>query len=98
MDRITDKQELLKLIQAEIDLGFTCLDISRLSSRMGQSEQASRTLQNAKVAWEIATRFLDRLPEEEASRFRSGLRELESALKKSLIVFQTDPLPTSHNH
>jgi hypothetical protein len=75
-DRITDKQELLKLIQAEVDLGFTCLDISRLSSSMGQSEQASRTLQNAQIAWETATRFLDRLPEEEASRFRSSTTSL----------------------
>src|SRR4051812_489912 len=70
MDRITDKQELLKLIQTEIDLGFTYLDTYKLS---GSAEHASRALQNAKTAWTTATGFLDRLTEEEASSFQPCL-------------------------
>jgi hypothetical protein len=74
------KHELLKLVQNEIDLGFTFLNAHHLSCSEGHMEHARQALQKAEAAWRAGTRFLNRLTEEEASTFRPGLRELESAI------------------
>jgi hypothetical protein len=75
-----DKAELIKLIQNEIELGFTFLDTYDLSSSSGHDEHASQSFRNAQTAWETATRLLDRLTEEESISFRPGLRDLGSAI------------------
>ncbi len=76
----SDRMELAKLIQTEIDLGFTFLASFDLSSNSGHHEHAITARQNAQVAWQTATKFLGRLTEGEALAFRSDLRDLEAAI------------------
>lgn len=73
-----DKHELFRLIQNEIDFGFTFLDTAALASSREHTEQA---FQDAKSAWQTATRFLGRLTEQEASAFLPRLGDLEAAIK-----------------
>ena len=75
------KRELFRLVELEIDLGFTFLDTYSLSASMGHAEHAAEALRNARAACERATGFLDRLTEEEASRFRPDLQDLESGIQ-----------------
>lgn len=75
------KRELLRLIELEIDLGFTFLDTSSLSSDMGHTEHATQALRDAQDACERASGILDQLTEEEASRFLPDLGDLQSEIR-----------------
>jgi len=72
--------ELLRLIENEIDIGFTFLETHMLSFSMGHAAHADQALGNAKVSYKTAIKFLDRLTEEEARAFRPRLEKLKAAI------------------
>ena len=69
----------MALIQIEIDLGFTFLQTFALALGVEHKHQA---FENAQVACETGTRFLDRLPEEDAENLRPMFQELAAAIQK----------------
>ena len=76
----SDHEGLLRLIENEISIGFTFLDSHLISSGMGHTTHAERALENAKVAYKTAAKFLERLTEAEASPFRPRLGQLSAAI------------------
>lgn len=77
----SDKQELLRLVQNDMELGFILLDTYQLSVSMGHMEHAAQALKNAGAAWATATDFLSRMTTEEADRFRPKLEQLGAAIR-----------------
>jgi hypothetical protein len=76
----SEHKELLGLIENEISIGFTFLNSHLISSGMGHTTHAERALENAKVAYKTAAKFVQRLTEAEASPFRPRLDQLSAAI------------------
>jgi len=69
--------ELLKLIRNEVSVANTFLETYRLASTQDHAVQA---LRNARMAFETATKFVDRLTPELAESFQPDLRRLRDSL------------------
>jgi hypothetical protein len=80
MDQVMANQELLKLIENEISLGFTFLRTFNLA---GSKEHADQAIGNARTAYDSAVKFFGRIPADSFPDLRAKLSDLADSIRRA---------------
>jgi hypothetical protein len=76
--------ELLRLIENEINIGFTFMESYALSFAMQHPAHADQALGDALASYEAASKFLDWLTPEEAGTFRVPMQKLRAEIASAV--------------